>query len=302
MADNQNEDKNSSTPKKSASVKKASRKKATAKKAATSKSTAKKSAAVKRAPVKKAAVKKKTATPAKTADPAAKSAAENAEALQLITQLVAAQQQENQNRDRQMADLVTEVTKGFERFSVQAASSESERDQEMARLYQNLDGAFNKASETDREQDERTMTVVKALSESIMRDHEQTLKEFQEQKKLQDKKIEHLTKLQEQRHGRNRWIAIPAVIIAIIAVIYMVHVVRVMETAMSSMSGDMQTMNASVQNMSNKMNVISLDTSSMNTNMQQLNRSMQQMSRDLNVMTHNVVPTMRGMGDLMPWK
>ncbi len=194
------------------------------------------------------------------------------ETLAAIKTIVSEMRTENQNRDKQIMSLVQEVSKSFE--SVSTASHKLE---------------------------DRNMTVVRALSESIIRDHEETRKELEEHKSIQDKQIEQLSKMHEHRSERNRWIAIPGVVIAIIGIVYMFYVVTVMDEAMTSMSSDIHNMQAAVVNMSNKMDIMSTDTSSMNTNMNNLNRNMVQMSKDLNVLTYNVAPTMNGMRNMMPW-
>lgn len=287
MADNESGEKK-------AVVKKTAKKAPTAKKAAV-----KKAASVKKSTTKKAASKKSASVKSPSSSPSPVKT--NSETLSAIKALVNEMRQEHDSRDRQITSLVQEIRQGFTDFSEHSRKTESERTEEMDNLYKTLDGAFNKVEGTTQDQQEHSLHILKALSESIMTDHEQTLKEVQEQKKLQDKKIEHLTKLQDQKSGRNRLIAIPGIIIAIIAIIYMFYVVSIMEGAMTSMSGDMSKIQMAVDNMSNKMDVMSVDTSSMNTNMTHLNSNMAQMSRDLNMMNYNVSPTMRGLHDMMPW-
>jgi membrane-associated HD superfamily phosphohydrolase len=164
-----------------------------------------------------------------------------------------------------------------------------------------LHNVFGKIKDNSEEREERNLEIFKSLSEVIMKDHEQTLKEVHEQEILQDKKIKLLDQVQEQRSGRNRLIAIPGVIIAITGIIYMFYVVSIMETAMTNMSQNMNKIQLSVAGMGDKIGTISEDTTAMSSNMQQLNGNTLQMSRDLNVMTNNVGPAMKGMRDVMPW-
>lgn len=221
--------------------------------------------------------------------------------LVTIQAIVEEMRQENINRDKQTASLVKEIRQGFGNYSDFFSKQESEREQEMTKLYQSLQSAFSKVEENGNNREDRSLLILKALSDSIMKDHEQTLKEVQEQEKLQDKKFQHLTKVEEHRAGRNRWIAIPGMVIGITAIIYMFYVVSVMEKAMTSMSEDMHEMQFAVVNMSEKMDGMSVDTHSMNASMEKLNHNMGQMSKDMNVMTYYVSPTMKGMRTMMPW-
>lgn len=192
----------------------------------------------------------------------------------------------------------------------------------MDKLHVSLQSAFSNAEDSSKNSEHRSMQILEALSESIMMDHEQTLKEVQEQKKLQDEQIDHLTKMEEKRTSRSRWLSVPGILLAIIAIIYMFHVVNVMEGAMTNMSGDMDEMQQAVTimsekmvtmaddthimqggvtNMSNLMGGMAADTNTMSTDMNQLNKNLTQMSYDLNIMTRNVSPTMKGIHDMMPW-
>lgn len=220
------------------------------------------------------------------------------ETLTAFKTIIEQMRQDNHNRDKQTALMVKEVREGFASIFSQ---QESKREQEMSKLYQSLHSAFSSIEEHGNEREDRSLSILKALSDSIMKDHEQTLKEVQEQEKLQDKKLHNLTIVQEQRSGRNRWLAIPGMFLGITAIIYMFYVVSIMEEAMTSMSRDMHEMQFAVANMSNKMDGMSDDTHSMNTSMKQLNGNMGQMSRDMNVMTHYVSPTMKGIRTMMPW-
>jgi outer membrane murein-binding lipoprotein Lpp len=171
-----------------------------------------------------------------------------------------------------------------------------------------LHKAFGQIKNDSTENEELNLNIFKSMSDSMMTDHVQTLKEIKEQEVLQDKKIAHMTRLMEQRTGRNRLIAIPGVIIAVIGVVYMFYVVNIMEKAMTNMSSDMHlmqldvsSMSGSVGNISGDISSITLDTSSMSSNLQNLNGNVDHMSKDLNVLTHNVAPAMKGLRNVMPW-
>ena len=196
---------------------------------------------------------------------------------------------------------VQEVRDGFSTLSGRTTDQGKEHEKEMTGLYQVLQNTFGKIKDGSNKSEERNLTIFRNLSDSIMKDHEQTLVEVHDQEKLQDMKIKYMEKMQEQRSKRNRLIAIPGMIIAIISIFYMFNVVNIMESAMTSMSQDMHKIQLSVGDMSDKVNTISENTATMNTNMQQLNGNMYQMSKDLNVMTHNVAPAMQGIRDVMPW-
>lgn len=230
-----------------------------------------------------------------------KSAPKKSATIKTATQSNASSTQNNMETLTTIKSIVDEMRQGFTAYSDRSSEQNSEREQEMTKLYQSLHNTFSKVEKNDNEREDRSLLILQALSESIMKDHEQALKELEEQEKLQDKKLQHLSRVEKQRSGRNRWIAIPGVIIAVTAIIYMFYVVTVMETAMTSMSEDMHNIQFAVVNMSDKMDGMSQDTGSMNTNMQQLNRNIGQMSTDLNIMTHNVAPAMKGMRDMMPW-
>lgn len=262
---------------------------------------ASKAASTKKAPVKKVAAKKTAANSTATTTSRTPPAQKNVDILKSIKVITDEMRLENVNRDKQITSLVQEIRLGFNNHSEQSDKYESEHEKEMTKLYQSLQNTFSKADESDSKREDRSMMILKALSDSIMKDHEQTLKEVLEQEKLQDKKFKHLTKVEEQRAGRNRWIAIPGMIIGITAIIYMFYVVTIMESAMTSMSRDMHEIQFAVVNMSTKMDGMSQNTGSMDTNMQQLNRNIGQMSQDLNILTYNVSPAMKGMRDMMPW-
>ncbi len=302
----------------------ASVKKSVAKKSATRQASAKK-AAPKKAAAKKSPAKKAASTQganAKKTQVASKKASVSADPMLALTSIIDEMRRENANRDRQMSELVKQIGDGFGRISQQTSAKVDSQHQEMNRLHESLQSAFSNAEDSNKQSEERSLLILKALSESIMQDHEQTLKEVQEEKKLQDRKIEHLTKLEEQRSRKSRWIAIPGTIIAIIAIIYMFYVVSVMETAMTSMSGDMGEMKVSVSNMSARMNGMAEDTrvmqggvkdmttlmgnmaantSTMSADMNQLNTNLTHMGYNLGVLTRQVSPTMKGMRDMMPW-
>jgi len=296
--------------------KKPSRKKAPVKKATATDKPPVKKATAKKAATKKASIKKSvTKKPTSTVDSKKTSLATgttdssvfNSEALATIQSIVKEMQAEQKSRDMQITSLVKEMQKGFSTHS-------------------NLSS----------EQEDRSQRILQSLTSTIMQDHEQTLKEVHEQEKLHDKKFEHLTRVEEHRAGRNKWIAIPGTILAVIGIIYMFHVVNIMEDAMTSMSSDMGKMQLAVTTMTQKVTTMSQDTHSMNNSMVELNSSVGKMgkdthsmnsnmtvlstdigsmsgdmeklngnvtvmSRDLNVLTYNVAPTMKGMRDMMPW-
>jgi hypothetical protein len=272
----------------------------------------KKAASEKKAPVKKAAVKKtsvKKTNVEKTSAGDKKTAAETValspqidpNIVPTIQSMVQEMSQDRESRDKQISSLIQEVRDGFTILSEKTSKQGADHEKEMTSLYQSLQNAFGMIKTSSNENEDRNLSIFKSLSDSIMMDHEQTLKEVHEQERLQDKKISYFDKIQEQRSGRNRLIAIPAVILAIIGIVYMFKVVNIMESAMTSMSQDMHEIQLSVGGMTDKIGTISQDTTSMNANMQQLNGNTHQMSKDLNVMTNNVAPAMKGMRDVMPW-
>ncbi len=208
---------------------------------------------------------------------------------------------DRESRDRQMTSLINELRTGFDTLNKQNSKQEKGRESEITALYQSLQKAISEIRHGSEQHKEQNLNTFQILSDSIMKDHEQTLMEVHEQEKLQDKKLKYIDKVQNQRISRNRLIAVPAVILAIIGIVYMFKVVHIMETAMTSMSHDMSKIQLSVGTMSSKIETISLNTTSMNTNMEALDGNTQQISKDLNVMTHNVAPAMQGMRDMMPW-
>ncbi|MDH5473486.1 MAG: hypothetical protein OEY61_11570 [Gammaproteobacteria bacterium] len=161
------------------------------------------------------------------------------------------------------------------------------RDVQLSQLFNGLDIAFNKVNTASSERENFSTQSINKLTESIMLEHETALKKLQEQEVLVDKKLGYLTELQQQQSVRNKWFAIPGIILGVFAVIYMFYLVNVIETAMTSMSKDMRYITASV-------NTMSQDAHALNVNMGQ-------MTRDMNVMTHNVAPAMNGMRNAMPW-
>jgi hypothetical protein len=284
------------TPENTSVVKQPEEIKAPEKKAAVKKAPVKKATADK-TPANKAAASKKTAV-AKAAAQAMQSEQDIVPTLQSI---VTEMSRDRDSRDNQISSLIQEVREGFSVLSERTSKQGSEHEKEMTGLYQTLHNVFGKIKDNSEEREERNLEIFKSLSEVIMKDHEQTLKEVHEQEILQDKKIKLLDQVQEQRSGRNRLIAIPGVIIAITGIIYMFYVVSIMETAMTNMSQNMNKIQLSVAGMGDKIGTISEDTTAMSSNMQQLNGNTLQMSRDLNVMTNNVGPAMKGMRDVMPW-
>lgn len=183
-------------------------------------------------------------------------------------------------RDKQLASLAEGVREGLSVISEQVENRDSRRDMEMQHLFESLNTAFTRVNADSSEREDRSVKIINKLTESVMLDHEATLKEVHEQEVLADKKMNYLSEVQEQRSKRIRLIAIPGITLAVIAVIYMFYVVTVMEKAMTSMSKDMQYMTVSVDNM--------------NTNVGHL-------SRDMGVMTRTTAPVMQGMRNAMPW-
>ena len=212
--------------------------------------------------VKKASVKKTASKKASTKAKSPAAAVDDA-TLQAVESLVGQMRREQEKRDQQMGNLVQELRDGFTTFSEYTRQSETGRAKEMSDLYKTLDTAFTKAEDSDQLQNKRSMDILKSLTDSMMQDHQQTLEELQHQKMLQDKQIEHLMKVQEQRSGRNRWIAIPGVILAIIGIIYMFYVVSIMESAMTSMSKDMATMSVNMTTMTGDMGGMTGDIQTM---------------------------------------
>lgn len=285
-----------SAPEKNVEVKQAEAKTSAVKKSSVKKAPAKKIAAGKTPADKSVASRKKDAV--KAADEASQPAQDIVPTLQSI---VAEMSRDRDSRDRHIASLIQEVREGFSVLSERTSQQGAEHEKEMTGLYQTLQNVFSKIRDTSEEREERNLEIFRSLSDAIMKDHEQTLKEVHEQEILQDKKIKLLDQVQEQRSGRNRLIAIPGVIIALTGIIYMFYVVSIMETAMTSMSQNMNKIQLSVAGMGDKIGTISQDTTAMSGNLQQLNGNTQLMSRDLNVMTNNVGPAMKGMRDVMPW-
>jgi len=165
------------------------------------------------------------------------------------------------------------------------------RDKQLSQLFDGLNNAFERVGSINDKRDDYSVDSIKHLTESIMLDHEATMKEVQEQEALTDKKIDYLEQIHQRQITRNKWIAIPGSIMAIVAVTYMFYVVTIMEGAMSSMSNDMQHITGSVNNMSSRMNTISEDTRALNVHTGQMNH----------VMNRNVAPAMNGMRNIMPW-
>ena len=277
--------------------------KAPAKKAVTKKAAAKK-AAVKKAAARKSTPRKATTSKSSAASPSAEKAATPADTtvLPVVETLVAQMNAEREVRDRQISSLIEEVRGGLAALDDKTRQQAESHEKEMGGLYRSLQDTFTRIKDDSDESESLNLNIFKTLSDSIMQDHEKTLLEIQEQGRLQDKKIEHMAKMLEQRTIRNRLIAIPGVLIAIVGIFYMFYVVSIMESAMTSMSQDMHQIQASVGGMAGEVKTISTQTAAMNKNMVQLNANMGRMSQDLNVMNRNVSPAMRGMNDMMPWR
>ena len=227
----------------------------------------------------KAAVKKAVSKKVARKE-AAPSGATTETSLSNIKSVLDEMKNDRESRDRQLASLAEGVREGLGVISEQVENRDSRRDKEMLHLFEGLNAAFTRANADSSERDDRSVQIINQLTESVMHDHEATLKEVHEQEVLTDKKMGYLSKVQEQRTKLTRWIAVPGISLAVVAVIYMFYVVTVMERAMTSMSKDMQYMTVSVDNM---------------------NANIGQMTRDMNVMTRTTVPVMRGMHNVMPW-
>ena len=187
---------------------------------------------------------------------------------------------DRESRDQQLAALAEGVREGLGVITEQVEDRDSRRDKEMLHLFEGLNAAFTRANSISNEREDRSVQIINKLTESVMHDHEATLKEVHEQELLADKKLGYLSEVQAQRSKLTRWIAVPGVSLAVIAVIYMFYVVTVMEKAMTSMSKDMQYMTVSVDNM---------------------NANIGQVTRDMNMLTRNTAPVMNGMRNVMPW-
>lgn len=248
--------------------------------------------------IKKVPAKKKAASVKKTAK---KNASQTTPADPSIKSIIEEMNSQRQSRDKQISSLIEEIHEGFSTLSSNVSKQDKEHQKEMTELYQSLRSAFGRIEDRSVAEKSLNQDIFKSMSDSMVHEHQLTLKEINEQGKVQDKKIEYMTRMLEQRTNRNRLIAIPGIIIAVIGVIYMFYVVSVMETAMSDISANMHLMQSDVSNMSANMGNMSQDTASIDTNMQQLNGNMGRMSQDLNLLTHNVAPAMKGMRDVMPW-
>ena len=267
--------------------------------------TAPKKTVKKTASSKKAAVKKKVSDTEKSTSQVATQAVPPTPSVDPnILSIIDEMDSQRKTRDRQISSLIEEVHQGFSTSS----KHDDEHQKEMTGLYQSLQSTFARIKDDSTENEELNLDIFKSLSDSMKNDHVQTLKEIKEQGTLQDKKVEYMTKMLEQRTRRNRLIAIPGIIIAIVGIVYMFYVVSVMETAMTNMSANMNlmqkdvgTMAGSVGNMSGVIATIGQDTNSMSTHMGKLNNNVANMSQDLNILTHNVAPAMKGMRDMMPW-
>ncbi len=252
----------------------------------------------KAASAKKVAVKKKAASRNKVPE---NSAAATPPVEPDIQSIVEEMNSQRKARDKQISSLIEEVREGFSILSNSSNRQGEEHQKEMTGLYQSLHSTFGRIKDDSVESEGLNLNIFKSLSDSIKNDHEQTLKEINEQGKLQDKKIGHMAKMLEQRTIRNRWIAIPGVIIAIVGVFYMFYVVSIMESAMSNMSANMHLMQKDVGSMSANMGDMTQGITSIDSNMKELNGNVGQIAKDLNVLTHNVAPAMKGMRNMMPW-
>lgn len=218
-----------------------------------------------------------------------------------IQSIIEEMNEQRKSRDEQISSLIEEVRDGFNILSNKTSKQGEAHQKEMTGLYQSLQSTFGQIKDGSVDNEALNLNMFKSLSDSMMKDHEQTLKEISGQAELQDKKIEHMSKMLEQRTGRNRLIAIPGVIIGIFGVLYMFYVVTIMESAMSSMSVNMHHMQKDVGSMSGNMGEMTQGITSIDANMQQLNGNVGHMAKDLNILTHNVAPAMKGMRNVMPW-
>ncbi len=270
----------------------------------------------KKAPAKKSVAKKKVSSKKKAVAQTTSQAATPTPSVDPdIRSVIEEMNSQREARDKQISSLIKEVHQGFSTLSSNSSKQDEKHQKEMTGLYQSLDNTFGHIKDSSTENEELNLNIFKSLSDSMMNDHEQTLIEIKEQGVLQDKKIQHMAKMLEQRTGRNRLIAVPGVILAMVGIFYMFYVVSIMETAMTSMSANMRLMQkdvtslarsvvnitGSVGSMSDDISTISQDTNSMGTNMEKLNGNVGNMSTDLNVLTHNVAPAMKGMRNMMPW-
>lgn len=191
----------------------------------------------------------------------------------------------------QPAAVTVEALESIKSVLAEMKTERKSRDEQLSQLFDGLNSAFNRADTINNDREDHSNKSIKDLTESIMRDHEATLKEVQEQEALADKKLGYMQQVQQTESKRNKWIAIPGATMAVVAVIYMFYVVTIMEEAMSSMSNDMQHITGSVNNMSTRMNTISEDTRALNIHTGQMNQ----------VMTRSVAPAMNGVNNMMPW-
>jgi len=283
--------------KKKAPAKKATAKKAPAKKAAAKNATTKKAAA-KNATTKKAAVKKAPA--AKTSS----SEIVNGRIISILEEM----KHDRQNRDKQLEFMVSEIRQGFEAVQNDADMRESKHQELLSGLMSGLDQEFTRSKDGNQQRDQRNDEILSKLSDSILLDHKLIHEQVQEQELLQEQKIKHLNKIQDQRSRSTRMIAIPGIAVAVFAAFYMFYTVNVMENAMTSMSGDMKEMKTSVASMTTTMVVMSDDTNSMATNMGTMSQdtksikgNLGHVAQDMNIMSRNVSPAMAGMKNMMPW-
>ena len=114
---------------------------------------------------------------------------------------------DRESRDKQMTSLINEFRTGFETLNKQTSKQERSREDEITALYQSLQKAISEIRHGSELHEEQNLSTFQILSDSIMKDHEQTLKEVLEQEKLQDKKLKYIDKVQSQRISINRLIA-----------------------------------------------------------------------------------------------
>jgi hypothetical protein len=239
----------------------------------------------KKASVKKKVVKKKAAASQAGAKPVS---------AKDFNGLLDELRKDRESRDKQFAEMAKEIRSGFQTMSDYSMVRHKERSEEFGQLVSGIEQAFGRAESVADQRDEGVAHSLKALSETILLDHQNTQKEVQEHEKLQDKKLNLMGKEQEQQSRRLRMIAIPATILAVFAVLYMFYMVSVMEKAITSMSQDVQGMRGTMAEITTEMQTMREDTRAMSTNMGYMTQEMSHMNR-------SVAPAMQGIRRTIPW-
>ena len=195
--------------------------------------------------------------------------------------------QDRENRDKQISSLIQEVRDSFTSINEYSSKRDELHDKEFRQLISTLSDSFTKIEKETNARESRNESIIASLSDSILKDHQNTQQFVDDQGKLQDKKLKTLDQLQQAQIKKTRLIAIPGIAIALLATVYIFYTVHVMETAMTSMSKDMQQMKSSMSTMSHGYTAYVYN--------------MGFMTRDIGNMSHTVSPTMHGMRQLMPW-